>query len=112
MCFPPPGVIGLRVNGSRGALVEVNSETDFVARNAKFQSFVEKALEAALEKAGGDGVVPGTRELDVTELLRVERPGEAELVPSFLCFPKTFASWVSFLVFTLFMFSERGLLSP
>ena len=77
----PSGVIGLRVDGSLGALVEVNSETDFVARNAKFQGFVEKALEAALEKARGDGAVPVTRELDVKELLRVERPGKAGLPP-------------------------------
>ncbi|CAM9096072.1 unnamed protein product [Laminaria digitata] len=75
------GVIGLRVDGSRGALIEVNSETDFVARNAKFQGFVEKALEAALEKARGDnGVVPVTRELDVQELLRVKRPGSGEVL--------------------------------
>eukprot|EP00904_Undaria_pinnatifida_P001229 jgi/Undpi1/11106/HiC_scaffold_30.g13404.m1 len=74
------GVIGLRVDGPRGALVEVNSETDFVARNAKFQGFVEKALEAALEKAAGGGAFPVTRELDVHELLRVERPGTGEVL--------------------------------
>ncbi|RZV36728.1 MAG: translation elongation factor Ts, partial [Acidimicrobiales bacterium] len=31
------GLIGLSVNGTTGALVEVNSETDFVARNDEFQ---------------------------------------------------------------------------
>lgn len=82
--FTPSGVIGLRVDGPRGALVEVNSETDFVARNAKFQGFVEKALEAALEKAAGGGAVPVTRELDVHELLRVERPGEEIYI--YICF--------------------------
>lgn len=75
-----PGLIGLRVKGSLGALVEVNSETDFVARNAKFQEFVEKALAVALEKAeegaaaGAEGA-SGARELDVGELLQSEQPG-------------------------------------
>ena len=74
------GLIGLRVDGPRGALVEVNSETDFVARNAKFQDFVEKVLEVALEKAktGAEAAVaetPATRELNVNELLQAEHPG-------------------------------------
>lgn len=73
------GLIGLRVDGPRGAIVEVNSETDFVARNAKFQEFVEKALEVALSKAEAGaatgGGVPAARELDVSELLQAEHPG-------------------------------------
>ena len=76
-----PGLIGLRVDGPRGALVEVNSETDFVARNAKFQEFVEKVLEVALEKAGGEG--PAPRELDVQELLESEHPGSPHIGDSF-----------------------------
>ncbi len=47
------GLIGLALDGLRGALVEVNSETDFVARNEQFQDFVRTAAELAL-KAGGD----------------------------------------------------------
>ena len=47
------GLIGLALDGARGALVEVNSETDFVARNEQFQAFVRTAAELALE-AGGD----------------------------------------------------------
>ena len=42
------GLVGARVSGASGALVEVNSETDFVARNAEFQDFVAAAAEAAL----------------------------------------------------------------
>lgn len=73
-----PGLIGLRVEGPHGALVEVNSETDFVARNAKFQEFVQKALDVALEKAkaaAGGTEVPASRELDVSALLREDHPG-------------------------------------
>ena len=47
------GLIGLAIEGSTGALVEVNSETDFVARNAKFQSMVAEIAKLAL-KSGGD----------------------------------------------------------
>lgn len=47
------GLIGLALDGPRGALVEVNSETDFVARNEQFQAFVRSAAELALD-AGGD----------------------------------------------------------
>ncbi|MGD0866917.1 MAG: translation elongation factor Ts [Rhizomicrobium sp.] len=47
------GLIGVAVNGDAGALVEVNAETDFVARNDTFKEFVKRAAELALE-AGGD----------------------------------------------------------
>jgi len=46
------GLIGVVTRGSAGALVEVNSETDFVARNEAFQSFVKAVSELALD---GDG---------------------------------------------------------
>ncbi len=47
------GLIGLAVEGTTGALVEVNSETDFVARNEKFQAMVAEIAKLAL-KADGD----------------------------------------------------------
>jgi elongation factor Ts len=47
------GLVALAVEGGRGALVEVNSETDFVARNENFQGFVATVAKLAL-KAGGD----------------------------------------------------------
>ena len=46
------GLVGLAVSGGAGAIVEVNSETDFVARNADFQSFVKTAAELALANDG------------------------------------------------------------
>jgi elongation factor Ts len=46
------GAIGLKAEGNKGVLVEVNSETDFVARNEKFQSFVKKATDAAFDADG------------------------------------------------------------
>ncbi len=43
------GLIGVEVSGTRGAAVEVNSETDFVAKNDQFQSFVRDVTSVALE---------------------------------------------------------------
>jgi len=44
------GLVGVAVAGSRGAVVEVNSETDFVAKNEIFQDFVRNVAQIALEK--------------------------------------------------------------
>jgi len=43
------GLVGVAVQGHRGALVEVNSETDFVAKNELFQQFVANVAKLALE---------------------------------------------------------------
>ena len=42
------GLIGISINGVQGAIVEINSETDFVARNELFQSFVKKCSNLVL----------------------------------------------------------------
>ncbi len=47
------GLVGTFVEGNRGALVEINCETDFVARNEEFQGFVASCAKLALD-AGGD----------------------------------------------------------
>ena len=44
------GLIGVAVGGDAGALVEVNSETDFVARNDQFKDFVKSAARLALSE--------------------------------------------------------------
>jgi elongation factor Ts len=47
------GLVGVAVEGTKGAVVEVNSETDFVAKNEQFQEFVREVSKLALN-AGGD----------------------------------------------------------
>src|SRR3954452_16592828 len=42
------GLIGVAVEGAKGAVVEVNSETDFVARNDLFQGLVKMIAHVAL----------------------------------------------------------------
>ena len=43
------GLVGIEVSGTRGAAIEVNSETDFVAKNVQFQTFVRDVTSVALE---------------------------------------------------------------
>lgn len=48
------GLVGVAVSGTKGVAVEVNSETDFVAKNDQFQDFVRKTTEVALSAASDD----------------------------------------------------------
>ena len=47
------GLVGVAVDDGAGVLLEVNAETDFVARNEEFKDFVKSATALAL-KEGGD----------------------------------------------------------
>ena len=48
------GLVGVAVSNGRGVAVEINSETDFVAKNADFQSLVREVAKVALQT--GDSV--------------------------------------------------------
>ncbi|KQM19890.1 elongation factor Ts [Sphingomonas sp. Leaf24] len=48
------GLVGVAVAGTKGVAIEVNSQTDFVAKNDQFQGFVRDVVAIALEK--GDDV--------------------------------------------------------
>jgi elongation factor Ts len=67
------GLIGVIVKGSTGAAVEVNSETDFVARNDKFQDMVRKITTLA---PGANG--------DLAKLLAATYPGTSMKVEAFV----------------------------
>jgi elongation factor Ts len=54
------GLIGVATRGSVGAVVEVNSETDFVARNNQFQTFVREVSALALDGNGEIGSLKET----------------------------------------------------
>ena len=59
------GLVGVSIEGTRGAIVEVNSETDFVARNEQFQSIVGSVAQLAHDADGDVGKLsempyPGT----------------------------------------------------
>ncbi len=48
------GLVGVAVTDGRGVAVEINSETDFVAKNADFQALVREITKVALQ-TGDDG---------------------------------------------------------
>ena len=43
------GLVAVVTNGTKGAVVELNAETDFVSRNEEFQAFVEAVSQKALD---------------------------------------------------------------
>jgi elongation factor Ts len=63
------GLIGVYTDGKEGAIVEVNSETDFVARNEQFQSIVANIAKLALVANG-----------DVTTISAMAYPGSGRSV--------------------------------
>jgi elongation factor Ts len=58
------GLVGIVAEGNTGALVEINCETDFVARNEQFQGFVAAVAKLALKAS------------DVEALKAMQLPGE------------------------------------
>src|SRR5262249_57527939 len=61
-CIAAEGLIGVAVEDSKGVVVEVNSETDFVARNGLVQGRVKMLADVAL--SGG----PGGEELKAADI--------------------------------------------
>ncbi len=48
------GLVAILSEGNKGTVVEVNSETDFVARNENFQAFVNNVAQRAINADGMD----------------------------------------------------------
>ncbi len=67
------GLVGVAADGKVGTVVEVNSETDFVARNDKFQDMVTKITGAASEADG-----------DLEKLLAMPYPGSEMNVDTYV----------------------------
>ncbi|MCP5123837.1 MAG: elongation factor Ts [Pseudomonadales bacterium] len=72
------GVVAARVadDGSYAVLVEVNSETDFVARDAGFLAFVDKVLDAAFTGRQTDVAALMAGDLEATREALVQKIGE------------------------------------
>lgn len=51
------GLVAVAASGNKAVVVEVNSETDFVARNDAFQDLVRKIAQAALSTDGSSDAV-------------------------------------------------------
>ncbi|WP_199259830.1 translation elongation factor Ts [Paracoccus binzhouensis] len=54
------GLVGVQVKAGRGVAVEINSETDFVAKNADFQQLVRDITAVALDTATDVEVLKAT----------------------------------------------------
>jgi len=48
------GIVKVLVDGNKAAIVEVNSETDFVAKNADFNAYVDAVVAQALNTTAAD----------------------------------------------------------
>ncbi|GAB4268217.1 MAG: translation elongation factor Ts [Pararhodobacter sp.] len=55
------GLIGVAVDGGRGVAIEINSETDFVAKNQDFQTLVREVAKVALETGDSIEVVKAAK---------------------------------------------------
>jgi elongation factor Ts len=63
------GLVGVATDGTSGAIIEVNAETDFVARNESFQALVETCAKLSLATKG-----------DIEKLKAQPYPGEGRTV--------------------------------
>ncbi|MEC8046176.1 MAG: translation elongation factor Ts [Pseudomonadota bacterium] len=72
------GLLGIKVadDGSRGAIVEINIETDFAAKNEKFIAFVAKVTEQLFDSANGDLAALSAGELNAERETLVQEIGE------------------------------------
>lgn len=67
------GLVGVSASGNVGAAVEINSETDFVARNEQFQDMVGTIAGMAAQADG-----------DVQKLLALSYPGKSVTVDEYV----------------------------
>ena len=72
------GVVSARVadDGGFGVLIEVNSETDFVARDESFLAFVKSVVDAAFDTKQSDVAALMSGELETTRAALVQKIGE------------------------------------
>jgi elongation factor Ts len=76
------GRIGVAQDGGKAVLVEVNSETDFVANDANFKNFVQSVAQAALASGAADvealknAKLPGGETVEESRATAVQKLGE------------------------------------
>jgi elongation factor Ts len=72
------GVVAIKLaeDNRRGVLIEVNTETDFAARDTHFLAFVEQVLNAAFESGQSDVATLRAGDLEAGRLALVQKIGE------------------------------------
>lgn len=63
------GLVAVASNGKEGAVIELNSETDFVARNDQFQALVEDTAKKALAGNGDLEALKGSQQAAITDAI-------------------------------------------
>lgn len=82
------GLLGVKVaaDGKRGAIVEVNVETDFAAKNEKFVAFVAEVLTAVYDAGSENAAEVAAGGLDASREALVQEIGENISVRRATCF--------------------------
>ena len=77
------GLVGVAVTDGRGVAVEINSETDFVAKNADFQALVAEVAKVALQTGESVEVVKAAELSGADNVLfrRNSQTGAIEALP-------------------------------
>lgn len=70
------GVVRVAIKGTQGTLLEVNSETDFVARDNNFSEFADKILDKASETDTTDVASLMSDELESARSALIQKIGE------------------------------------
>ena len=70
------GLVSVKVDGGFGVVVEINSETDFVARDEGFQGFVQTVVDAAFDSKKTDMAALMSGELESLREALVQKIGE------------------------------------
>jgi len=72
------GVVAIKISddGSFGVVVEVNSETDFVARDDNFLQFVQQVTDKAFDQRSSDVVAVAADEVEEARQALVQKIGE------------------------------------
>ena len=70
------GLVSVKVGGGFGVVVEINSETDFVARDEGFQGFVQTVVDAAFDSKQTDMSALMSGELESLREALVQKIGE------------------------------------
>jgi elongation factor Ts len=70
------GLVSVKVDGGFGVVVEINSETDFVARDEGFQGFVQTVVDAAFDSKQTDMATLMKGELESLREALVQKIGE------------------------------------
>ena len=65
------GLIGIYIEDNTGSIVEVNSETDFVARNIEFQDFVGSVAKISLQNNANIEDILNTKYFDSKKIFKI-----------------------------------------